>query len=152
MTTPIQLHRIKILIEELTKLRQRAIDKSRGIEFDMTTWMDPELCSPNLGTKINKAVKNPCGTSACLAGKAGLIPKIRKLGFQWDITPKSYGTSAGFSYTENEFRYTGNSAVSLFFGGGVFKAVFLDVKGINTLHQGIMALKRFVHKARKEAA
>jgi len=145
MTTPTQLRRINILIEELIKLRQRAIDRDREIEFNMASWMEPGMSSPNLRSKIDKAVRNPCGTEACLCGKAGLIPRIRRLGFKWDIIPKSYGTSANFQYTGGDGdRYHGSHAVKEFFGEDVTEEVFLGGQDINTLFQGIQALKRFV--------
>ncbi len=144
MTTPIQLHRIEILIEELEKLRQRAKERKEEIEFNMGFWITPEMEGPNLKGKIDKAVRNPCGTAACLAGKAGLIPRIRRLGFKFDIVPGSYGAKAEFQYTENGFNYRENSAIGAFFGEDVTKKIFIGSHNIDTLFQGIQALKRFV--------
>lgn len=144
MTTPIQLHRIEILIEELEKLRQRAKKRKQEIQFFMGNWITPELASPNLKDKIAKAVRNPCGTQACLAGKAGLISKIRRMGFKWEILPGSRGTESNFQFTENRYRFRGDSAVKAFFGGDVTKEIFLGSQSIKTLFQGIQALKRFV--------
>ncbi len=144
MTTLIQLHRIEVLIEELTKLRQRSIDRKEEIEFNMVFWITPEMEGPNLKGKIDKAVRNPCGTQPCLAGKAGLNPRIRRLGFKFDIVPGSYGTKAEFQYTENGFNYRENSAIKAFFGEDVTKKIFIGGQDIHTLLQGIQALKRFV--------
>ncbi len=144
MTTLIQLHRIEVLIEELTKLRQRSIDRGREIEFYMGNWITTDLCSPHLKDKITKAVRNPCGTQACLAGKAGLIPRIRRLGFKFDIVPGSYGAKAEFQYTENGITWSENSAIRMFFGEDVTKKIFIGSQDIHTLFQGIQALKRFV--------
>jgi len=79
MTTKVQKERIEVLIEELEKLRAK---HGRKVKFDMGVW-----CK---ATKedIPEAIKNPCGTYACLAGKAGLIPRIRRMGFKWVYSKK----------------------------------------------------------------
>ena len=88
-TTKVQLRRINILIEELEELRRTTKD----IKFEMGTWCELEYVddgqsATDLQKLIRNATKNPCGTAACLAGKAGLIPRIRKMGFMWNMIPR----------------------------------------------------------------
>lgn len=136
MTTRVQLRRIKILIEELEKLPTDGV-------FKMDTWCE---LSGGFGTslksKIRKAVRNPCGTAACLAGKAGLIPRIRRMGFKWDVLGR-WGHHANFRYKT----FIGGSARWEFFGEDVNDAVFTSIDTIDTLPEGIEALKEFVKDA-----
>ena len=137
MTTKAQLRRINILIEELEKLRK---ENPKG-KFDMGTWCSIKRAATRLllRKQILEAIQNPCGTAACLAGKAGLIPRIRRMGFKWD-TAKSRGNVADFRYK----KLIGNVAVQFFFGSAVFHRVFTRTYSISTLYQGIQALKCFV--------
>lgn len=144
-TTTKQLTRIKILIEELESLRENTEKPA----FDMGTWC--EISEADTKTKIQKqiseAVKNPCQTAACLAGKAGLMPRFRRMGFSWRFShfgilfgKNEIGACASFKYKE----YKGVLAVKMFFGADVTKEVFMQTLGIRTLFQGINALKEFV--------
>jgi hypothetical protein len=140
----IQLKRTKVLIVELHKLR----DNTEKPKFNMGDWMNNLLSRMSSKAALHKAImeatKNPCGTAACLAGKAGLIPRIRRMGFKWDVLPeRSYLTGqaqAGFHYDG----WTGDHAVQEFFGSDVFHEVFMDISGIRTLLQGIRALEKIV--------
>lgn len=141
------LHRIKVLIEELEDLRANTPKP----KFNMKAWC--EIVRGKSKTFLRKligaAVKNPCGTSGCLAGKAGLIPKIRRMGFRWEVLPgcRSHRpATAGFRYKN----FTTDAAVRQFFGRMCYWEVFMDMYGINTLLQGIVALKRF-HKRESSA-
>ena len=133
MTTKVQLNRIRILIEELEKLRAQ---HGRGIKFDMGLYVS------TLNFDLPTAIKNPCGTYACLVGKAGLIPRIRRMGFRWT-------QAAGGGY---DFRYKkcrGSDAIRTFFGDAVSAEIFHGpgMDRISTLFQGIKALKKFVANA-----
>jgi len=134
-TTKVQLDRIRILIEELEKLRK---DNPKG-KFNMGIWCDLEFArtKTKLQKQIMEATKNPCGTAACLAGKAGLMPRFRRMGFKWTAHSSGY---ADFSYKGN----LGDDAVKAFFGYDVFTDVFLNTNEIKTLFQGINALRQFV--------
>jgi len=136
MTTPVQLRRIRILIEELEKLRK---DNPKG-KFNMGIWcaLTKAVDRFILRKEILEATKDPCGTVACLAGKAGLIPRIRRMGFKWDPTGRRKA-HANFRYREHR----GVGAVTAFFGEDVLYHVF-RIMTINTLYQGIQALKIFV--------
>ena len=140
MTTKVQLRRIEILIEELEKLRKA---KPKG-KFNMRIWCALKRAATRavLRKQIREAVKNPCGTSACLAGKAGLIPRIRKMGFKWDTIDR-WGDHGGFRYK----KFIREAAVRAFFGDDVYWGVFNRPHSITTLFQGINALKSFVRES-----
>lgn len=128
MTTKAQLNRIRILIEELEKLRK---EHGRKVKFAMGVWCDLEDKS------LREAVRNPCGTYACLAGKAGLIPRIRRMGF------KCFDDDFGVDFKYKS--HSGTSAIEKFFGKEIMRSVFTRyAMTIPTLFQGILALKRFV--------
>ncbi len=139
-----QLKRCKILITELHELRKNTIKP----KFNMGNWMCDTLSRMTRKGRLHRAImeatKNPCSTAACLAGKAGLIPRIRRMGFKWDVlSGVSYLTGqaqAGFHYGG----YTGDDAVKAFFGSDAFHDIFMDLGGIRTLLQGIRALERLV--------
>ena len=138
-----QLFRIEVLIEELVRLRK---DTPKPM-FSMKNWclLARGRTQTFLKQLIGAAVKDPCGTTACLAGKAGLIPKIRRMGFRWEVMKGRRGRGlparAGFRYKNN----IEDKAVKSFFGPMCYWEVFMDIYGINTMLQGIDALKRF-HK------
>ncbi len=144
MTTQIQIDRLNVLIVELEALRAN----TKKPKFDMGNWMSGALTRLTTKVGLHKAImeatENPCGTASCLAGKAGLIPKIRRMGFKWDVMPdRSYLTGqaqAGFHYDG----WTGDFAVQEFFGSEAFHEVFMAISEIRTLLQGIKALKRLV--------
>lgn len=151
MTTLVQLKRIKILIEELESLKET----TKKPAFDMHQWCEiGELRTKALMQKqINKAVKNPCQTAACLAGKAGLMPRFRRMGFSWAFS--HYGPSgvihnrlvalADFRYRDrHKHVWKGTFALEKFFGIPVYRQIFMRTYKIRTLFQGINALKRFV--------
>jgi hypothetical protein len=138
-----QYRRVKILITELEKLRQT----TKKPKFYMGNWMSRLLQKRRskraLHIAVMEATREPCGTEACLAGKAGLIPKIRRMGFKWDVTDRT----DEYDYAIANFRYkvyTGDEAVRAFFGRDIFNQVFMNTSGIKTLFQGINALKRAV--------
>jgi len=141
-----QLFRVGVLIEELVRLRK----ETPRPKFNMKSW-----CSIASGTSktflmklIGQAVKNPCGTSACLAGKAGLIPKIRRMGFRWEVMRQSADRKRRLIPAKAGFRYKRSidcNAVKKFFGPMCYWEVFMDIYGIHTLLQGIDSLKR-LHK------
>ena len=147
MTTK-QLRRVKILITELEKLRAT----TKTPKFNMGQWMSRLLKRRNskkaMKIAIMEATREPCNTSACLAGKAGLIPKIRRMGFRWDVIgANSYGEGvADFRYKD----FIGDEAVKQFFGYDTYSDVFLNTYDINTLFQGINALKRAVKAEENE--
>ncbi len=148
--TDIQIKRTEVLIEELIKLRAT----TEKPQFNMKQWMSNFLtrmpgAKALLHREIMEATKNPCGTSACLAGKAGLIPRIRRMGFKWDVVPEPkssryYDTRACFQYDG----LTGDNAAVAFFGNAVYHGVFMNYGEIRTLLQGINALKEVVAKAK----
>ena len=148
--TKAQLFRVGVLIEELEKVRK----STPSPKFNMKSWCTLHRAATKTFLKklIGQAVKNPCGTTACLAGKAGLLPKIRRMGFRWEVMrPKSYRqrghpAHAGFRYKHN----IEVNAVKKFFGTMCYWEVFMNIYGINTLLQGIDALKRF-HKRESRA-
>ena len=140
--TEFQINNCKILIEELTKLQETVKEPI----FDMSRWVDPILdhfrTKKGLHAKIMEVTKNPCGTAACLAGKAGLIPRIRKMGFKWDVVVhKNYLHEATATFMFDDLQE--NEAVRAFFGTTTFQKVFLRTK-IRTLNGGIRVLKRHV--------
>lgn len=141
------LFRVKVLIEELEDLRAN----TQKPKFNMKSWCELVIGHSKTFLKklIGEAVKNPCGTVGCLAGKAGLIPKIRRMGFRWEVLPGQKNRAparAGFRYKN----FTTDAAVRQFFGRMCYWEVFMDMYGINTLLQGIDALKRF-HKRESRA-
>jgi len=143
-----QLFRVEVLIEELVRLRK----ETPKPQFNMKNWclLASARTKTFLAQLIGRAVKNPCGTTACLAGKAALIPKIRRMGFRWEVMrPKSHRrgqmAKAGFRYKRN----IADKAVKQFFGPMCYWEVFMDIYGINTLLQGIDALKRFHRRESK---
>ncbi len=143
-----QYKRTKVLIEELIKLRAN----TEKPKFQMKNWMSEALKKMASKVGLHKAImdatKNPCGTTCCLAGKAGLIPRIRRMGFKWDVRPgpvdaKHYSWSAQ-PWARACFQFdgwTGDAAARKFFGDTVFEKVFMNVAGIRTLLQGIKALQ-----------
>jgi len=155
MTTKVQLKRINILIEELEKLRA----STPRPKFNMGMWCEltgrdekdswgravSNDTRAELRAKIKAAVLNPCGTAACLCGKAGLMPRFRRMGFRWDVS-KSGKVEGKFYYSKRgRARDTyGEVATMEFFGFDVYDDVFINVDEIKTLSQGIKALKRFV--------
>lgn len=146
--TPIQIRRVKILIRELKFLRANTPNPV----FRMGEWMCNILTKRKskkvLHQDIMKATKQPCGTAACLAGKAGLIPAVRRMGFKWDVYTKDqafdlFGNArAGFQFGS----HLGDNAVVAFFGQMAFSEVFMDIRGIRTLLQGIKALEAVVER------
>lgn len=144
MTTPVQLKRLNVLIEELERLRANTVKP----KFNMGNWMSNALSRFKTKVGLHKAImeatENPCGTAACLAGKAGIIPKIRRMGFKWDVLPEfSYlngQAQAGFHYNG----WTGDYAVKEFFGQEAFHECFMAIGEIKTLLQGINKLKSVV--------
>ncbi len=145
MTNKVQLRRVKMLIEEFEEIL-RTVPKPN---FNMKMWCElrtSNLVNSNLRAKIREAVKNPCGTAACLAGKAGLMPRFRRLGFKWDDifdqNTEFYGT---FSYDGA----VGNYAVKRFFGTDVFHDVFINTDNIVTIKGGIYHLKLCVARIEK---
>ncbi len=140
----VQYNRTKILIEELKTLRANTPKP----KFRMANWMSEFLTKmfhkKDLHQAIMDATREPCGTACCLAGKAGLIPRIRRLGFKWDVLD---GGSA-WSDAKANFQYKdeiGNEAVKLFFGSYLFCRVFMNTEGLRTLLQGIKALQDAVN-------
>lgn len=147
ITTSLQLHHIKVLIEELEKLRT----ETPKPKFEMSRWIDALLTfgrnKTSLRKTIHEATLHPCRTSACLAGKASLIPRIRRMGFRWDFWDFNvHGeATAAFHYRG----YFGTSAVRKFFGEDVYYQVFVNLENIRTLLQGIKALKQFMERNEK---
>lgn len=147
-----QLFRVKVLIEELEKMRK----SNPSPKFHMKSWC--ELACARSRTFLNKlirrATKNPCGTTACLAGKAGLIPKIRRMGFKWEARElssellRSTTARAGFKFKDK----VDDNAVKEFFGIMCYWEVFMDIYGISTLIEGIKALKGFHKRESKQAS
>lgn len=145
-TTKVQKGHIRVLIEELEKLQD-----TKDIQFNMSHWCELGLRKPfdapmpreELREAILLATKNPCGTSACLAGKAGLIPRIRRMGFKWGVS-RGGAIKGIFRYTNNGRELTGDAAVCAFFGERVFEIVFTGRFDIKTIPQGIQALENFL--------
>jgi hypothetical protein len=153
MTNGDQIKRIHILIEELEIIKK---ETSRQ-KFNMHEWCELMKFHTRAALKraVKGATKNPCGTSACLAGKAALIPRLRKMGFKWDFLkledigyPGENKTQAvaGFIYKERGQwgeRFEGDEAVKQFFGLRAYQDVFHNFR-IKTLARGIKELKAFV--------
>lgn len=147
MTHPKQLNHIRLLISELEKLQKETPEP----EFDMNIWCslansDLQFDREQLERQIEKATENPCGTAACLAGKAGLIPAIRKLGFKWAVSSKKNNIGHR-DFPAGQFQYKdrrGRAATEEFFGVSVMHMVF-ESDQIYTLQEGIDALKAFVY-------
>ncbi len=141
--TETQISNCKVLIEELTKAQKA----ERKPIFSMERWIDPNLDSgPSkkaLHEKIMKVTLDPCGTAACLAGKAGLFPRIRKLGFKWDVISKAgyLGAVARASFSYQGL--IGTDATREFFGRSTLDNVFMRTK-IRTLNGALRVLKRHV--------
>lgn len=149
ITTQIQINRLNVLIEELEKLRANTAKP----KFEMRNWMAETLSKFATKVGLHKAImdatKNPCGTAACLAGKAGLIPRIRRLGFRWDVMEtKTFMTNQAQACFHFD-GYTGDVAVKHFFGWEAFSEVFMALGEITTLFQGIKRLKKLVKEEQK---
>ncbi len=117
--------RIKTLVAELSKLE--------GF-IHMTGWMAEPNTTTDEGYEkfLKRARKNPCGTAACIAGKAGLMDVFRKEGFYWDY----YSGRGGFSIE-----------ASAFFGQDVHYSVFTGywaVRNIDTPQQAVIVLQAFL--------
>jgi len=152
MTNKEQINRLKVLIEELEIIYKGPRKKS---SINMSEWceLDKFHSMAALTRAIKIATEDPCGTSACLAGKAGLIPRIRKMGFKWDFDhsqpvgfewERKTQAVAGFVFKERgHLPRKGDIAVKEFFGERAFQDVFHNFN-IKTLFQGIRELKAFV--------
>lgn len=145
--TETQYKRTKVLIEELIKLRSNTVKP----KFKMKNWMSETLTKmfrkEDLHAEIMEATRNPCGTACCLAGKAGLLPRIRRMGFKWDVIPGPKRFS--WSDAKADFQFngeTGTKATREFFGSHVFERVFMNTSHIRTLLQGIKALQAVVEQ------
>ncbi len=136
-----QISHCKVLIEELTKAQKA----ERKPIFSMKRWVDPGIegagTKKELHERIMKVTLDPCGTAACLAGKAGLFPRIRKLGFKWDVIAGGYRgyARANFSYGDRR----GSQATRAFFGDSTFDNVFMRTQ-IRTLKGALRVLKHHV--------
>lgn len=140
--TNLQIEHCKILVEELEKLQKA----TKAPVFSMERWVNPILDRARTQALLHKRImdvtKNPCGTAACLAGKAGLIPRIRRLGFKWDIVKGRYyggDAKANFKYGTSEGTY----AVTAFFGYSTFTNVFMRTK-IRTLNGALRVLRKHI--------
>lgn len=145
--TNFQINNCKILVEELVKL-QATVDNP---VFDMERWVNPRLdrarTQKALHKRIMKVTDNPCGTAACLAGKAGLIPRLRRLGFKWDVLKGKHRRFFGGDAKAN-FQYgiyEGTNAVSAFFGCRTFTNVFMRTK-IRTLNGALRVLRKHIRE------
>jgi len=81
-----------------------------------------------------KALANPCGTAACIAGKAGLMPAFRKKGFRWNFLTRRF-----------------SNPPEVFFGNEVYCAVFIGTwcsKHIHTPAQAVLVLEDFLENGR----
>ncbi len=146
-----QYRRVKILITELEKLRKTTKKPKFYMGNRMSRILQKRVSKRALRIAIMEATREPCGTEACLAGKAGLIPRIRRMGFKWDVMdePGEYG------YAKANFRYKfykGDEAVRHFFGRDIFNDIFMNTAGIKTLFQGINKLKAAVKTVRESGA
>ena len=139
-----QISNCKVLIEELVKAQKA----ERKPIFSMERWIAPDFdhgpTKKALHEKIMKVTLDPCGTAACLAGKAGLFPRIRKLGFKWDVVAGrpfngGYYARANFSYQG----LIGSAATKEFFGESTFNSVFIRTK-IRTLSGALRVLKKHI--------
>lgn len=162
MTTEIQLKRLGILVEELEKLRDSV--PASEVCFDMGQWCELQNAeSRTTRTKIladiEAATLNPCNTYACLAGKAGLIPRIRRAGFKWTISDPKAGEDDDSCWSHTEFQYKdraghvvkGHDAITAFYGESAMSNVFLHHShGIDTLQDGIELLTTFIKWEKSE--
>lgn len=143
--TNFQINNCKILLEELEKLQQA----TKAPVFSMERWVNPILdrarTQKALHKRIMQVTDNPCGTAACLAGKAGLIPRIRRLGFKWDVlTGKRRCFFGGDAKANFQYDiYEGTNAVCAFFGGDTFREVFMRTK-IRTLNGALRVLRKHI--------
>ncbi len=122
------LRRIKILIEEFEKFG------NKGFVY-MDEWVNTDnVPESDMGRGDRKFIieagKNPCGTAACIAGKAGLMPRFRRLGFKYNIYWGSFNVSA-----------------DRFFGESFHEAVFVGrfaVSNVHTPKQAVILMKAFL--------
>lgn len=130
--TDLQIGRVERLIEEL---------RSYGDEgaIDMLTWMlrrrEYEAADGALYSRAARA--NPCGTAACIAGKAALMQMFMDEGFFWDFD------QAFFSIPPSEF-----------FGRAVNDAVFEGRWAMHNIHtpaQAVILMEHFLDVYRCQA-
>lgn len=149
--TGVQLNRIKMLIEEF-----EIILEDRNARIHMRDWCELEYAETKeeAKRKLKDAVDNPCGTAACLAGKAGLMRRFRNLGFKWTMKFEPGFFSYDEGHFSGEFEYrdsTGDDAVREFFGDDAYEELFMDFT-IKSVRGGIYRLKQFVNRVEKERA
>lgn len=119
--------RVEILLEELEKLPKESF-------VYMTDWVvaGGKLSESDEARFVRSAMKNPCGTAACIAGKAGLMPRFRKLGFRWNF----------------EEQYDFEDAVYDFFGLMTHRIVFantLAIQIVDTVEQAVVLVRHFLN-------
>jgi len=153
MTSKTQLNRLSILSTELSKLSDAM--PAESVRFDMGLWCeltnaDSLLSRADLEKQITEATRNPCNTYACLCGKAGLIPRIRRMGFKWAIRELNVDPNYdGRRPCVGEFQYKNlrdHEAIREFFGDGAMDNVFLNHSSIETLDEGIELLEDYIQK------
>lgn len=106
--------RIAQLADELEKLEGfiYMTDWVRGVSMD----------------DVEAAYANPCGTAACIAGKAGLMSVFHARGYKWD----------GFGFTTRP---------EVFFGRRVYYSIFVGTwaqDNIHTPQQAALVLRDFL--------
>ncbi len=104
------------------------LDKLEGF-INMKAWV-----YVGAGT-LEDAQAHPCGTAACIAGKAGLMPVFRAQGFRWWFPSPAFRHG---EFTEKP---------SVFFGDDVSNAVFTGywaVRNIHTPEHVVLVLEAFL--------
>lgn len=77
--------RFDILIEEFEKFDAGYVHMQHWFVFD-----DPTTTFIS-GDYLNSAMENPCGTAACIAGKAGLMERFQGMGFGFSTDSPNSG-------------------------------------------------------------
>jgi len=119
-----QIDRVKQLIEEFRifndvgfiNMVDWAVSEAPGTEYD----------------KLTQAINNPCGTAACIAGKAGLMQVFRDQGFKWCFR------NDGFSIEPQEF-----------FGEETYNCVFIGTwcsEHVHTPTHAVLVLEDFLRQ------
>ena len=120
--TEYQMHRrrAETLLEEFRKLGPGFVQ--------MRDWVSEEV-------PVDVACANPCGTAACIGGKAGMMEVFREEGFYWTGTV-SFRTETVFSVHPREF-----------FGNDMHDAVFLGdwaCDYVHTTRHVVLVLEAFL--------
>jgi len=133
------LERIKILVGEL-----ESFGPVGYIKMDAWFYLPWRLCgymvsakdrAEEIGDLIERGTKNPCGTAACIAGKAALMPVFNEMGF--------FLKAADMGDNGNGFSISPSS----FFGSTISDSVFTGrwaIENIHTPAQAAILIRNFI--------